>query len=33
MDEAWRVVLAISATVIVAAGAFFAIRFVMALHL
>ena len=33
LDEAWRVVFAISATAVVAGGAFFAIRFIMALHL
>jgi hypothetical protein len=33
MDENWRVVLAIDATAIVAIGAFFAIRFIIELHL
>lgn len=33
MDEGWRVVFAISATAVVAGGAFFAIRFIIGLHL
>lgn len=33
LDEAWRVVFAISATTDVAAGAYFAIRFIIGLQL
>jgi hypothetical protein len=33
MDETWRVVFALSATAIVAAGSFFAIRFIIGLNL
>lgn len=33
LDEAWRVVFAVSATMVVIGGAFFAIRFIIALHL
>ncbi|PPQ14273.1 hypothetical protein CV770_37940 [Bradyrhizobium sp. AC87j1] len=33
LDETWRVVFALSATAIVAAGSFFAIRFIIGLNL
>ncbi len=33
MDESWRVILAISTTAVVAGGAYFAIRFIIGLHL
>ena len=33
LDETWRVIFAISATTIVVAGSFFAIRFIIGLHL
>lgn len=33
LDETWRVLFAISATAVVAVGSFFAIRFIIGLHL